>query len=44
MGIEVASTECFRLLALCTLDQSCAGIHTPYRRTYRAIELNAYSG
>ena len=43
MGIEVASTECFRLLALCTLDQSCAGIHTPYHHTYRAIELNVCS-
>ena len=43
MGIEVASTECFRLLALCTLDQSCAGIHTPYHHTYRANELNVCS-
>jgi hypothetical protein len=43
MGIEVASTECFRLPALCTLDQSCAGIHTPYRHTYRANELNVCS-
>ena len=43
MGIEVASTECFRLLALCTLDQSCAGIHTPCRHTYRATELNVCS-
>ncbi len=43
MGIEVASTECFRLLALCTLDQSCAGIHTPCHHTYRATELNVCS-
>ena len=43
MGIEVASTECFRLLALCTLDQSCAGIRTPCHHTYRAIELNVCS-
>ncbi len=43
MGIEVASTEFFRLLALCTLDQSCAGIRTPCHHTYRAIELNVCS-
>ena len=43
MGIEVASTECFRLDALCILDQSCAGIHTPYHHTYRANELNVCS-
>jgi len=40
MGIEVASTECFRLDALCILDQSCAGIHTPLHRTCRANELH----
>ena len=43
MGIEVASTECFRLDALCILDQSCADIHTPYHHTYRANELNVCS-
>jgi hypothetical protein len=31
------------LPALRTLDQSCAGIHTPCHHTYRAIELNACS-
>ena len=31
------------LPVLRTLDQSCAGIRTPYHRTCRAIELNACS-
>ena len=40
MGIEVASTEWLRLDALCILDQSCAGIHTPLYHTCRANELH----
>jgi hypothetical protein len=44
MGIEFASTEPLYRPALRTLDQSCAGIHTPCHRTYRATELNACSG
>jgi hypothetical protein len=44
MGIEFASTAPLNRPALRTLDQSCAGIHTPYRHTYRANEMNAYSG
>jgi len=43
MGIEFASTAPLYRPALRTLDQSCAGIHTPYRHTYRANEMNAYS-
>jgi len=43
MGIEVASTEPLFRPALRTLDQSCAGIHTPCHHTYRAIELNVCS-
>ena len=43
MGIEVASTAPLYRPALRTLDQSCAGIHTPYRHTYRANEMNACS-
>ena len=41
MGIEFASTAPLNRPALRTLDQSCAGIHTPYRHTYRANEMNA---
>jgi len=41
MGIEFASTAPLYLPALRTLDQSCAGIHTPLHRTCRAIELHA---
>ena len=43
MGIEFASMAPLYLPALRTLDQSCAGIHTPYHHTYRANELNACS-
>jgi hypothetical protein len=43
MGIEFASTAPLNRPALRTLDQSCAGIHTPYRHTYRANEMNACS-
>lgn len=41
MGIEFASTEPLYLPALRTLDQSCAGIHTPLCRTYRASVQHA---
>ena len=44
MGIEFASMAPLYLPALRTLDQSCAGIRTPYHRTCRAIELNACNG
>jgi hypothetical protein len=43
MGIEFASTAPLYRPALRTLDQSCAGIHTPYHHTYRANEMNACS-
>ena len=41
MGIEFASMAPLYLPALRTLDQSCAGIRTPYHRTCRANELHA---
>jgi hypothetical protein len=44
MGIVFASTGPLNLPALRTLDQSCAGIHTPYHHTYRANELNVCNG
>ena len=40
MGIEFASTAPLNRPALRTLDQSCAGIHTPYHHTCRANEMN----
>jgi hypothetical protein len=44
MGIVFASMGPLNRPALRTLDQSCAGIHTPYHRTYRANEQLACSG
>jgi hypothetical protein len=41
MGIEFASTEPLNRFALRNLFQSCAGIHTPCLRTYRANALLA---